>query len=316
MTQHSNQSNAISANMNMTDRTEMTPGSESESYQLYLPQQHCVPLVFDSPHSGMQLPDDFNTLASIDQLQTGWDAFIDELWAPATAQGASLLAARVSRMYIDLNRAPDDIAPEMLDGQWPGTLKPTAYSSRGMGLLRQWALPDKPMYSAPLPVAAVQQRLQRYYQPYHQCLQQLLDQRYQQFGAVWHVDCHSMKSTGNAMNIDAGASRADIVVGNRDGQSADGRFTALIVDSFRELGYTVSLNYPYKGGYLTQRYADRAKQRHSVQIEINRQLYMDEAAFRRHQGFGQLQQHLQQVSSRLIDYITAQLAAKKGKSDV
>jgi N-formylglutamate deformylase len=283
----------------------------TESYQLYLPQQQCLPLVIDSPHSGMQLPADFNTLASLTQLQTGWDAFVDELWRPATTLGASVLSAQVSRMYIDLNRAPDDIAPEMLEGHWPSALNPTPYSSRGMGLIRQWALPGQPMYSAPLPVAAVYHRLQHYYLPYHQRLRQLLDQRHAEFGAVWHIDCHSMKSRGNAMNIDAGSNRADIVVGNRDGQSADGRFTALIVDSFRDLGYSVGLNYPYKGGYLTQCFANPQQQRHSVQIEINRQLYMDESAVCRHQGFSVLQQHLLQVTTRLSEYIGLTLKLSK-----
>jgi N-formylglutamate deformylase len=289
----------------------MESSENTACYQLYLPVQPCIPLVFDSPHSGIQLPADFNTQASLRQLQTGWDAFVDELWLPATDQGASVLAAKVSRMYIDLNRAPDDIAPEMLDGCWPTPLKPSVYSSRGMGLLRQFALPGQPMYHAPLPVAQVQQRLAQYYLPYHQRLAQLLDERYQQFGAVWHIDCHSMKSRGNEMNIDSGASRADIVVGDRDGQSADGRFTALIVESFRALGYSVSLNYPYKGGYLTQCFANRQLQRHSVQIEFNRQLYMDEAQVCRHQGFGKLQQDLQQVTTRLSDYIKSKLKLSK-----
>ena len=294
----------------------MAPSESTDCYRLYLPARQAVPLVFDSPHSGMQLPADFVTQATQQQLQTGWDAFIDALWAPATAHGASVLAAQVCRMYIDLNRAPDDIDPSMLQGDWPGVLKPTAYSERGMGLLRKWALPQVPMYGTALPVAAVQHRLERYYHPYHQRLQQLLDSRYQQFGAVWHIDCHSMKSRGNAMNIDAGTNRADIVVGNRDGASADSRFTALIVDSFQALGYNVSLNYPYKGGYLTQCFANRQQQRHSVQIEINRQLYMDEATFRPHQGFAQLQQHLMQISATLADFVMAELAGKKGNQDV
>lgn len=284
------------------------PAESSESYQLYLPQQQPLPLVFDSPHSGMQLPTDFNTLASVAQLQSGWDAFIDELWLPAAEQGASLLAAQVSRMYIDLNRAPDDISPDMLEGNWPSALNPTAYSSRGMGLLRQWALPGQAMYKTALTVTQVQQRLARYYQPYHQRLKQLLDQYYQQFGAVWHIDCHSMKSYGNAMNIDAGTPRADIVIGNRDGQSASAEFTAVIVEAFSQLGYNVSLNYPYKGGYLTQCYANPAQQRHSLQIEINRKLYMDEAAFSPHQGFTELQQHLQHITAQATAYIQSYLA--------
>lgn len=291
-----------------TPKPNTKPAEHTESYQLYLPTQHLVPLVFDSPHSGMCLPADFNTQASLQQLQTGWDAFVDELWIPATDAGASVLTAQVSRMYVDLNRAPDDIAPDLLDGNWPSPLKPTAYSSRGMGLLRQWSLPGQAMYKAPLAVAAVQQRIQRYYLPYHQRLQQLLDQHYQQFGAVWHIDCHSMKSLGNAMNIDAGEQRADIVIGNRDGQSASAEFTAIIVDAFSKLGYRVSLNYPYKGGYLTQCYANPAQQRHSLQIEINRQLYMDEAAFCRHQGFSELQQHLAQVTAQATAYIQSNLA--------
>lgn len=293
-------------------KAENTETSESTScYQLYLPSEQLIPLVFDSPHSGMQLPADFDTLASLQQLQTGWDAFVDELWLPATTLGASLLAAKVSRMYIDLNRAPNDIAPEMLDGSWPTPLKATVYSSRGMGLIRQFALPGQPMYRAPLPVSQIQQRLAQYYLPYHQRLSQLLEQRYQQFGAVWHIDCHSMKSRGNDMNIDAGASRADIVVGDRDGQSADGRFTALVVDCFRQLGYSVSLNYPYKGGYLTQCFANRQQRRHSIQIEINRQLYLDEASVSRHSGFSQLQHNLQQVTTHVRDYILSTLKLNK-----
>ncbi|CAM3663422.1 N-formylglutamate amidohydrolase [Rheinheimera salexigens] len=281
----------------------------SESYVLHLPQQHVQPLVFDSPHSGMVLPADFAPLASVSQMKTGWDAFVDELWQPSTEQGAAVLAATVSRMYIDLNRAPDDIPHIMLEGAWPTALNPTAYSERGMGLLRQWALPGQAMYAKPLAVKDVQQRLARYYQPYHQRLKQLLDQRHQEFGAVWHVDCHSMKSKGNAMNIDAGTARADFVIGNRDGESASAGFTNVIVESLQAMGYQVSLNQPYKGGYLTQCYANPTQRRHSIQIEINRHLYMDESGFSKHLGFVELQRNLQLLTTNMLAYIEADLCS-------
>lgn len=281
----------------------------SESYVLHLPQTVAQPLVFDSPHSGMVLPDNFQPLASLAQMKTGWDAFVDELWQPSTQQGATVLAATVSRMYIDLNRAPDDIPAVMLEEDWPTKLNPTAYSERGMGLLRQWALPGQAMYAKPLSVADVQQRLARYYLPYHQRLQQLLDQQHKQFGAVWHVDCHSMKSKGNAMNIDAGTARADFVIGNLDGQSANAGFTNVIVNSLKKMGYQVSVNQPYKGGYLTQCYANPAQRRHSIQIEINRHLYMDEASFSKHPGFTELQANLQLLTTEMLAYIQADLCS-------
>lgn len=285
-------------------RTELTQG-----YKLFLPAGNLMPLIFDSPHSGMEFPADFRCLASDVQLRSGWDAFVDELWQPAHLAGATLIAARASRMYIDLNRAVDDIDPELLSGDWPGELKPTTYSKRGMGLLRRFALPGVPMYEQKLAVSEVQQRIAQYYLPYHHCLSEQISALHQKFGAVWHIDCHSMKSQGNAMNIDQGRARADIVIGDKDGQSAEPGFTSLIVQFFQDRGYSVSVNYPYKGGYLTECFAAPAQQIHSVQIEINRALYMNEQTFMKHQGFNKLQHDLQQLVAAIRTYITQRLPA-------
>jgi N-formylglutamate deformylase len=280
----------------------------TDSYQLYQPANaKALPLVFDSPHSGLVLPDDFASVASLEQIKTGWDAFVDELWLPATTEGASLLAARVSRMYIDLNRAPDDIDPALLAEQWPGVLQPSVYSQRGMGLIRALAVPGQPMYQHLLPVAAVAHRITQYYQPYHQCLANVLQQLKQQFGQVWHIDCHSMKSKGNAMNIDHNQSRADIVIGDLDGSSADPEFSALVAQSFRQAGYQVAVNYPYKGGYLTASCGQPKLHQHSIQIEINRALYMNEQQFCRNANFDRLQADLKQVTQTVASYIQHQL---------
>ncbi|MCL4410243.1 MAG: N-formylglutamate amidohydrolase [Gammaproteobacteria bacterium] len=246
-------------------------------------------------------------MATSDELKTGWDAFVDELWAPSIEVGASLLAAKFSRMYIDPNRAESDIDTDLIAGNWPGKIKPTEYTARGMGLLRRFALPGKPMYADPLSVQEVEKRLANYYRPYHQCLKELLDTFHDNFGAVWHVDCHSMKSKGNQMNIDAGEPRADIVLGDADGKTADAEFTDYIRQAFSALGYHVAVNYPYKGGYCVHAYGDPSAQRHSVQIEINRALYMNEADFTRNDNFTAFQRDLFSISKQIAAYIKDRL---------
>ena len=286
----------------------------TDSYQLYQPEKgDLIPRVFDSPHSGLVLPDDFASIASIEQIKTGWDAFVDELWLPATSQGASLLAAQISRMYIDLNRAPNDIDPNLLAEPWPEELKPSVYSSRGMGLIRALAVPGQPMYKNLLSTSAVANRITQYYQPYHLCLMTLLAQLKQQFGQVWHIDCHSMKSRGNAMNIDHNQPRADIVIGDLDGTSADPEFSDLVAQSFRQAGYRVAVNYPYKGGYLTANYGKPKELQHSIQIEINRALYMNEQEFCRSASFDLLQADLQRVTQTVVSYIRERLSHTRGE---
>ncbi|MCC5450359.1 N-formylglutamate amidohydrolase [Rheinheimera sp. UJ51] len=280
-----------------------------KSFQLLLPEAAAIPLVFDSPHSGMALPTGFQCQASEAQMRSGWDAYVDELWQPATQVGATVLKALVSRMVIDLNRAVDDIDPDMIAGEWPASINPTAYSQRGMGLLRRYALPGLPMYQQPLSVADVQQRIADYYLPYHQCLAELLANYHATFGAVWHIDCHSMKSRGNAMNIDNEQARPSIVIGDKDGRSADADFTQLLVNFFENAGYSVAVNHPYKGGYLTECFADPQHNRHSVQIEINRALYMDEKTFSKHAGFYQLQSDLAELAAVIRNFISAKLSS-------
>lgn len=276
------------------------------TYSLAEPSQHKpLPLLLDSPHSGSLFPKDFVCNATDTQLKTGWDAFVEELWQPVLAVGGSLLSAKYSRMFIDLNRAPDDIDPAMLSLPWAGC-NPTRYSDRGMGLIRRLALPDVPMYNQRLAVEEVTTRIRDFYLPYHQALQSQLDKLHQAFGAVWHVDCHSMKSTGNRMNVDSGQQRPDVVLGDNDGLCSDGGFIQVVEDAFIRLGYSVVRNQPYKGGYLVTHYANPAARRYSMQIEINRALYMDETQFAPSQNFAAFQQDLAEVSRRMADYVQSQ----------
>jgi len=266
-----------------------------------------LPIVIDSPHSGIDYPFNSGIVAPAEALKTTWDAYVDELWGSAPAIGGPLLSARFPRAYIDPNRAPDDIDAAMLDEPWSTALAPSAASSRGMGLIRQNALPGVPMYKGKLPASQVRYRLSQYYAPYHSVLKNLLDDAHEKFGHVWHINCHSMKSRGNAMNVDNGAVRPDIVVSDRNGTSANAEFTEWVATQFDQLGYKVLINTPYQGGYIVQHYGMPTKQRHSVQIEIKRGIYMDEHSFEKSDGFDSLQQDIERFLKSLAQYVQKKL---------
>ncbi|MEJ7139002.1 N-formylglutamate amidohydrolase [Amphibiibacter pelophylacis] len=279
----------------------------AEPFVIHAPLGDALPLVFDSPHSGFALPDDFGTVATEAELASSCDAFVDELWLPAVGRGATLLAACFPRAYIDPNRAADDIDAQLLAQPWPEPLQPRAYTLRGMGLIRRDILPGRPMYQRLLDVTEVQSRLDRYYRPYRQALARLLHERQQAGGRVWHIDCHSMKAQGNAMNVDRGAQRPDIVVSDGLGRTADPAFTAWVADALRERGFSVQVNDPYQGGDLVLAHGAPAQGVNSVQIELNRALYLDESRHATHAGFEALQRRLDDFSRALIDHVTRSL---------
>ncbi|MBL9206847.1 MAG: N-formylglutamate amidohydrolase [Opitutaceae bacterium] len=276
--------------------------SHAPAFDLHLPSVGDSPVVFDSPHSGMDWPADFTPAAPRAAILTTWDAFVEELWGGAPAHGATLLSARFPRAYVDVNRARNDIDPALLDGPWPEPLATSDYSRRGMGLIRRLALPGVAMYSGPLTVAAVQSRLVRCYDPYRRALELRLDQLRGVFGTVWHVNCHSMKSRGNGMNTDAGRMRPDIVVSDRRGRTADPRFTAWVADWFTDRGFTVKVNEPYLGGHLVISQGRPEDGRHSVQIEINRALYLDEVSVTRSARFPDLCRTLSLFAKGVCDF--------------
>jgi len=273
------------------------------------PAGPAVPLLLDSPHSGTRYPADFNFVCPFPLLRQAEDTYVDELFCMAPDLGATYLCALFPRSYIDANRAPDDIDPSMLDGEWPAPTVPSAKSLAGMGLVRHLCRPGVPMYDGRLPVSVVQDRLENYWRPYHDLLADSLDALHARFGVVYHVNCHSMPS----FVIGPDRQSPDFVVGDRDGSTSDPVFTRLIVATLRDMGYKVRVNDPYKGVELVRRYSCPGRGRHAVQLEIDRRLYMDEETLEIHDGFHELRANLNILMQRLRDFAaeqTVRLAAE------
>jgi len=265
-----------------------------------------VPLVFDSPHSGVQYPRDFDFTCPLELLRTAEDTYVDELYGAAPAHGATLIGAFFPRSYIDANRNLADIDQALLDAPWPGEAMPGEKSRLGMGLIRRLAVPKTPVYGRKLGVAEVQARIARYYEPYHRELAAVADRLYARFGGVWHVNCHSMKSVSNAMASEgAGVVRGDFVLGDRDGTTCAPELTEFVLRFLRDRGYDVKVNDPYKGVELVRRHGRPRERRHSLQIEVNRKLYMDEATFERNANFPRLKADLDALVAALGGFARA-----------
>ncbi|MCB2102863.1 MAG: N-formylglutamate amidohydrolase [Rhodobacterales bacterium] len=269
----------------------------------WAPRGETVPCVFDSPHSGSHYPDDFRTIQPPSVYRRGEDAHIDALYAAAPEKGAVLMAAVASRVYLDPNRTDQDIDPDMLDGPWPTQLTPTVKTRNGQGLITRLAPPDLPLYDRKLSVAEVKHRIDTYYTPYHATLKAALDATHAAFGRVYHVNCHSMPAMSSPMSPEGpGVARADFVLGDLDGTTSEPGFTETVRAVLTDLGYDVAVNNPYKGVELVRAYSDPPAGRNSLQIEINRKLYMDETTFERNARFDALKGHLEQMMDAIIAY--------------
>jgi N-formylglutamate deformylase len=261
-------------------------------------------VLYDSPHSGRHYPAHFRMGAPIEEMRRGEDAYMDELLLPSVAEGAILLANTYPRCYIDVNRAESDIDQAQLSEPWPGELAPTDKSRRGLGLIRRLVVPGIEAQAGPLSPAEVQDRIGGVYRPYHLALDELVREMQADGKVVVHLDWHSMKSVGNAMTPDGpGAERPDFVVSDGEGTTADPSLTAVVVTALHVQGFTVAINDPYKGGTIVKRIGAPAKGVHSIQVEINRRLYLDESRVEKTRDFPGLATDLALFTHALVGVV-------------
>lgn len=279
-------------------------------FTLRLPEAEPVPLVCDSPHSGTRYPEDFRYAIPIARLRSGEDTDVHVLWEALPSVGASLLAAEFPRSYIDPNRDADDIDPAMLDAPWPGSLNPGEKTRLGIGLIWRDAGQGRrtPIYERKLSVAEVQQRIAAYHAPYHAALAQQIEAAHARFSTVYHLNLHSMPANAyEGLGIQTDKKLADFVLGDRDGVTAAPEFTQMVAGALRERGFSVAINDPFKGVALIARLGRPAERRHSLQVELHRGLYMDEATRIRSAGFDALQGALAEVARDIAAYVKNQL---------
>ena len=274
-------------------------------FDLTLPSGPALPIVVDSPHSGMSYPSDFGSRLQGLALRQGEDTWVHELYASAPRHGATLLAARFPRAYIDPNRTLQDIDEALLDAPWPEPVTPSRKTELGIGLV--WRLMDgQPIYDRKLGVAELRSRIERCWEPYHRALDEALQAAAARWAQRWHLNVHSMPDDAYRRLGLPEKPLADFVLGNLDGSSSDDATMAVLEDALRGAGYSVVRNDPFKGVEIIRASGQPAAGRHAVQIEVKRSLYMDRE-LQPNAGFERLRAAIDGMLGALAAYVRFQL---------
>jgi N-formylglutamate amidohydrolase len=233
-----------------------------------------------SPHSGQAYPEDFLKASRLDPqaLRKSEDSFVHEIFAEAPNLGVPLIHALFPRAYVDPNREPYELDPVMFEDELPDYVnRSSPRVAVGLGTIARVVADGEDIYRRKLRFAEAERRIERLYRPYHAALEQLIQQTVARFGCCLLIDAHSMPSISGRGEIPR--RRVDMVLGDRLGTSCHARVTRAAEARLKTLGYHVTLNAPYAGGFTTRHYGKPERGRHCLQIEINRALYMDERNF-------------------------------------
>jgi N-formylglutamate amidohydrolase len=248
-------------------------------FRLHAPRGPAAPspIVVASPHSGRRYDPDFMSRTVLDaaRIRSSEDAFVDLLLDDVPALRLPLLCAEMPRAFVDLNRAATELDPAVVQDVPRAPANPRV--SSGLGVIPRVVGQGRAIYSGKISRVEARERIERYWHPYHDALDGLLDAARARWGRAVLLDVHSMPREA----IEPGpAGIPEVVLGDRFGASARPELMDRVEAVFAGLGLRVARNAPFAGAYVLQRHGRPADGRCAIQIEIDRSLYMDEASVR------------------------------------
>jgi N-formylglutamate deformylase len=226
-------------------------------------KQGTAPLLISMPHVGTELPGELARRMTPDALpvaDTDWH--LEQLYDFAESLGASVLVAQYSRYVVDLNRPPDNA--NLYPGRDTTGLCPVdTFDKRALYLAGEAPTDEE-----------IAQRVQRYWNPYHQALQGELQRLREKHGHVRLWDAHSIRC--EIPRLFEGRLH-DLNFGTADGASCSPAIAARVMAAAaRATGYSSILNGRFKGGYITRRYGNPAQGIEAMQLEMTQIAYMSE----------------------------------------
>jgi N-formylglutamate amidohydrolase len=263
-------------------------GEQSSPFEIIEPARWQAPIIFNSPHSGSAYPPEFLDASRVDlcSLRRSEDSFMDAMIEGLSDEGFAVVRVNFPRSYVDVNREPYELDPRMFTGRLPSFANTRSMRvAGGLGTIPRVVGDGQEIYRERLSVEEGLSRIEALYKPYHRALRRLIGKVHESFGTVIVVDCHSMPSVGISRDE---PKRPDVVIGDRYGTSCASQLPNVIEDSLAAMGYTVGRNKPYAGGFITEHYGNPASGLHTVQIELNRAVYMDERRRERSERFDQV----------------------------
>ena len=264
-----------------------------------------VPVLVDVSRSGREYPHDFRSPIPFTDLHDNVSMYVEELVGDAPSHGATLLYACFPNTYVDTNRGAADIDETLIDGKWPGPIKQSDFTQRGLGLLKRLSRYGEPLQERKLTVAEVQARLDDYHEPYHRELGRILAAMKRRNGFAIQLSCHCMSAVGAPTHVDPGKPRADFNLGDVHGTTCSRELLDVAVRALEGMGHSVSVNFPYYGGELTRRHGDPANGIDSLFVEINKKLFIDTKTFKRTENFANLKRSLDRLIAMIVDHAKA-----------
>lgn len=234
---------------------------------------YMLPFLVTIPHSGEKVPAEASWLQGLEEphLMRDVDRYVHLLYEPILQQlKVPTVIGDWHRYVVDLNRQPDEYDQDAVLGA------ANEKGSHTKGLHWVQTTIGEPLISEPISMQLHQQLVDNYYQPFHDEVARQAEEIKTAHGVVYHLDLHSMPSVGTDMHPDPGEKRADVVVSDYHGKSAATEFLDIVRAAYEEAGFKVAYNWPYVGGGVTRRYGQPEKGHHTIQVELNRDLYMDE----------------------------------------
>lgn len=271
------------------------------AYNLLMPDIRTTSVVFASPHSGREYPRSFvrRTILDEQKLRSSEDAFVDMLFSAAPRHGAPLLTAIAPRAWIDVNRSSDELDPALIEG-----VRRTAHNPRvasGLGVVPRVVANGRAIYRGKITRKEALARVEEFWKPWHKALGTLMDDSKALFGEAILIDCHSMPHEAIETISHPRGSRPEIVLGDRFGAAAASDVVDRIETILTSAGLRVARNAPFAGAFVTQNYGRPARNRHVVQVEIDRALYMNEHLVRPNNNFAAFKALIDRVVSDITE---------------
>ena len=267
---------------------------QKKSYRLEDPVVLQSGIVIASPHSGRNYRSSVKEQSILDPitLRSSEDAFVDELMDFAPDLGIPLICSEIPRAFVDLNRARDELDPAIIEGIRPNVQNPRVIS--GLGVIPRVVANGKEIYSGKLSKESAFERLENFWDPYHSKLSELLDRAHRQFGYSILIDAHSMPHEA-ILNACSGFHTSQVVLGDRYGASCSPEIINNLTKLISKNGLHASRNIPFSGAYIVQRYGSPGLNRHAIQLEIDRSMYMDERKIQKLEKFLKLKNKLRTI---------------------
>ena len=277
------------------------------AYNLFMPDIRTTSVVFASPHSGREYSWSFVRQTILDErtLRSSEDAFVDKLFDAAPAHGAPLLTAIAPRAWIDVNRSSEELDPALIDGVGKTAHNPRV--SSGLGVVPRVVANGRSIYRGKISHADAKSRINEFGHPWHDALTTLMDDSIALFDEAILVDCHSMPHEAIESISHPRGTRPEIVLGDRFGAAAASDVVDRIEAALTAAGLRVARNAPFAGAFVTQNHGRPARNRHVVQMEIDRSLYMNEQQIRPNNNFA--------AFKTMIDRVVADITSI-GRADI